>query len=99
MKVLAYASVNATNFSIVGESAETKERNKKLVQGASVSAQKGSVKASGQPKMNVLQGELQTRKKIAAEAQVKAFIYQKRSCLIGYDGNIRCSIISTCWFE
>ena len=69
MKVLAYASVNPANFSFVGESAETKERNKKLVHQASVRAQKGSVKASGQPMMNVLEGELQTRKKIAAEAK------------------------------
>ena len=69
VKVLAYASVNPTNFSIVRESAETKERNKKLVHQASVRAQKGSVKASGQPMMNVLEGELQTRKKIAAEAK------------------------------
>ena len=69
VKVLACASVNPTNFSFVGGSAETKERNKTLVQQASVRAQKGSVKASGQPMMNVLEGELQTRKKIVAEAK------------------------------
>ena len=69
VKVLAYASVNPTNFSFVGESAETKDSNKKLVHQASVRAQKGSVKASGQPMMNVLEGELQTCKKIAEEAK------------------------------
>jgi len=84
VKVLAYAAVNHTKFSLGGESAETKDRKKKLVQRASLRAQKASVKrggsnqASEQPTMNVqevlarinaLEGELQTLKKVAAEAK------------------------------